>query len=54
VPQGLAHLKAYARRREEIEILAEIKIKELASVPKGDKGQLLDEPGLAIAITSMV
>jgi len=53
VPQGLAHLKAYARRREEIEILAEIKVKELVSVPRGDKGELLDEPGLGIAITSM-
>lgn len=54
VPSGLAHLKAYARRREEIEILAELKIKELASVPRGEEGKPLEEPGLAIAITSMM
>ena len=53
VQGGLTQLKGYARRRENIEILDEIKNKELAQLPRSEKGVLQEEPGYSIAVTLM-
>lgn len=49
VPEGLKVLKGFAMRTDDVDLLSEIKNKELETIPRQENGQPCLDPGLMAA-----